>query len=104
MTKYLILKRFHCLKNGNLTTAPALHLAVLGGKPHPIKVLLYSDKIDPFALDSIGHTALHYVIMHLQVQDVYGPRKPMNLFQGYLYYFHKMRNFVGIKACIDLLL
>jgi hypothetical protein len=90
-----------------LHTAPTLHLAVLSGKPHAVKVLLNSDKIDPFALDSVGNTALHYVVRHLLIRDVYGPWECMNLFQWNSYDFHKMRmprNFVGIKACIDLLL
>jgi hypothetical protein len=75
---------------------------VLGGKPHAVKVLLNSDKIDPFAFDSEGNTALHYVVKHLEIRDVYGPWETMSLLQCSSYKFLKMRmsrNFVGIKAC-----
>nr|XP_024358214.1 uncharacterized protein LOC112273542 [Physcomitrium patens] len=39
---------------------PALHLAAAGGHPAAVQMLLASDRIDPFAVDQQGNTALHY--------------------------------------------
>jgi hypothetical protein len=38
-------------------------VAALGGKLHAVKALLGSEKVDPFALDHEGNTALHYATL-----------------------------------------
>lgn len=50
-----------CEKYGAIQSqVPALHLAVAGGHPAAVQMLLASDRINPFSLDQQCNTALHY--------------------------------------------
>ena len=86
-------------------TAPALHLAALGGKPRAVKALLKNKKIDPFGVDSDGNTALHYAHMSFNYEDGYVLWKYVNVTQRFGNLpVDDSKNYAGIIGCIDLLL
>jgi hypothetical protein len=90
-----------------LNTAPILHLAALGGKPHAIRALLKHKKIDMHALDSDGNTSLYYALQHSQFEDACGPWEFINILQCFHHYTNELpmsTNGGAMKACLELLL
>jgi hypothetical protein len=94
-------------KTYRVNTAPALHLAALGGKPHAIRALLKSQNIDPKALDVDENTALHYAALHPQFVDQSGPWDFVNISQCFQHYTNEIPTSINggaMKACLELLL